>query len=473
MLPSVDLLTTPTSLANYKPKEISSTALSLVASGFLFLHVEKGLAQEEEHMAAPQQRSRSRSSSRRDDTELWFSMPSASRQEEQLGQGRGTEQSAYQATSSRHIAQRSASPSRFPSIPLISTTASVNKPLPPSPESEKKRRKPASLRSLIRRRPSDQLDPSHLHPASSQNHQRSSSANGNLAPDSYAYFYQQTSSRSMPSSPAPFDQPYLQPIPLTRAQSAGADCPESPLYQYSPGQQEQQQQLQLPQQTTPQRAVSMNTYFEPPRTRRTFPEAGTPSSATPNDGVQERPRPHTWLSPTTESQPLVDASEFHLFAAATVGFSDGGLSFDGLSPSSPPHLQGSLFSRGRQNDSIPLPLANPASSQSRQSYYQVNSWQPMSYDYPGAAPQPSRQQANNIPRPQSYQQTSLAPSMNAINLELERLGLIDDEGNPDDELPDYAQSQAEMSAKKRQEATARARELEARWNSSRGGWRSR
>jgi hypothetical protein len=62
-------------------------------------------------------------------------------------------------------------------------------------------------------------------------------------------------------------------------------------------------------------------------------------------------------------------------------------------------------------------------------------------------------------------------NINSINLELERLGLADEE-HADDELPNYAQSQAQMSELKRREATARARELEARWNSSRG-WRSR
>jgi hypothetical protein len=58
--------------------------------------------------------------------------------------------------------------------------------------------------------------------------------------------------------------------------------------------------------------------------------------------------------------------------------------------------------------------------------------------------------------------------MNAINAELEMLGLEDD-SRDDDELPDYAQSQAEMNAKKRAEAAARARDLEARWRGARGG----
>lgn len=58
--------------------------------------------------------------------------------------------------------------------------------------------------------------------------------------------------------------------------------------------------------------------------------------------------------------------------------------------------------------------------------------------------------------------------MSAINSELEMLGLDDDQLRDDDELPDYAQSQAEMNAKKRAEATARARDLEARWRGARG-----
>lgn len=58
--------------------------------------------------------------------------------------------------------------------------------------------------------------------------------------------------------------------------------------------------------------------------------------------------------------------------------------------------------------------------------------------------------------------------MDVVNRELEILGLSDEQA-PDDELPDYAQSQAEMSAKKREEASARARELEARWRGARGG----
>ena len=39
----------------------------------------------------------------------------------------------------------------------------------------------------------------------------------------------------------------------------------------------------------------------------------------------------------------------------------------------------------------------------------------------------------------------------------------------DDELPNYEQSQAEVAARKRREAAARARELEEGWNRARRG----
>jgi hypothetical protein len=57
--------------------------------------------------------------------------------------------------------------------------------------------------------------------------------------------------------------------------------------------------------------------------------------------------------------------------------------------------------------------------------------------------------------------------MAAVTRELEMLGL-EDEDTPDEELPNYAQSQAEAHAKSRAEASARARELETRWRNTRG-----
>lgn len=462
MIPGAQLLTAPTSLANYKPEDISTTAKSLISSSFVFLHVTPDTPKTEERMAHSRPHTPSRQRSRtNDDTELWFSMPSSARREQH--DSRVQNQPDYQATSGRHGATRSASPSAFPAIPLISTSPEVNKPLPPSPESEKKKRKPASLRNLIRRRPSGGLDPTHLQPEPYQHHQRSASANGKLSPEPYQYYPQQLS-RSMPSSPLQFSHTAPNPVNLQRAHSASAHYADSNQYQaYS---------LQ-PQPQPPQRSSSMETYFEPqvPRARRTFPETNTPSSATPRDSFSERPRPHTWLSPT---EPFEDASEFHLFVEATSGLPDG---FDPLSPSGAPHLQGSLFSRGRQNDRIPLPFQHSTATQSSQTHF-TGGWQNMGYDY---LPQQSTGEvtvsSSALPRRDSYEPSlSPAPSprgpnLNAINLELERLGLTDEE-QPDDELPNYAQSQAEMSEKKRKEAAARARELEARWNNSRG-WRSR
>jgi hypothetical protein len=49
------------------------------------------------------------------------------------------------------------------------------------------------------------------------------------------------------------------------------------------------------------------------------------------------------------------------------------------------------------------------------------------------------------------------------------LGIDDgvDSERSDDELPNYEQSQAEVAAKKRREAAARARELEEGWSRAR------
>ncbi|KAF2710958.1 hypothetical protein K504DRAFT_429393 [Pleomassaria siparia CBS 279.74] len=385
--------------------------------------------------------------------ELWFSLPgTVSRQQDH---SREPEATAYQATSNRHsMHQRSLSPSRYryPQVPSICTTTAINKPLPPVPDPEKKKRGPSSIRSLIRRRPSGQLDPSHLQPEPNQQ-QRSSSTNGNLAPDSTLHCYPQQASRSMPSSPAVYSENIPPPATFSRAHSAAANYPGS-------------QHIQIPQQQ--HRSVSMNTYFEPGqvRTRRTFPDADTPASATTvtaRESFPDRPRPHTWLSPT---EPFEDANDFHLFVEATSGLTDGSLDSDTMSPNGRPQLQGSLFARGRQNDVIPLPMQYAVTSQPRA----------MDYDYT-PAPSYSFQSASTqlvlsssaLPRPDSFAQSSLTLNMNDIDSELERLGLDqNDDVGPEDELPNYAQSQAEMASRKRAEATNRARELEARWNNSRG-----
>jgi hypothetical protein len=73
-------------------------------------------------------------------------------------------------------------------------------------------------------------------------------------------------------------------------------------------------------------------------------------------------------------------------------------------------------------------------------------------------------------RRDTAQQSHGTPHMAAVTRELEMLGLEDDD-TPDEELPNYAQSQAEAHARSRAEASARARELETRWRNTRGSTR--
>ena len=399
-----------------------------------------------------------------DDGELWFNMPSSRR---------GQEQSAYQATTTRHHATRSTSANQRP-VPSISTTVQLDKPLPPSPESQKKTHKPGLL-NFGKKRP-DNLDPSHLQPQPLNTHRRSSS-NGNLSPGLAS---NQSHSRSMPSSPLQYSPP--DSADMQRTHSAAGYYPEMPQYQaYS----------LRPQVTEQQRAVSMGTYFEPSnplpiRRGSTFPESTTLSSPTAREYVSDAPRPHTWVSPT---ETFGDATDFHLFAEATAGLPGG---FDPLSPSETPRLQGSLFARRSRNDSIPL-LARNTSTQSVPApapvpipvpdYEWIPRQNPRDYSASSSAlPQVSssalpQTSSSALPRRDSYDinppsSPRMPDNLHVINMELERLGLSDDERPPDDELPDYAQSQAEMAALKRKEASARARELESRWNLARS-WRSR
>lgn len=390
------------------------------------------------------------------DNELWFSLPSSSRQEQEQTRVPRLDQSAYQATSSRR--HRSASPGHLGSVPQITTTSSVDKPLPPSPQSERKRRRPGLL-SLVRRRPSDESDRSHLQPGSTQR-QRSSSANTHLSPEPYQYYYYQQTSRSMPTSPSGFARRSHQPPTMERAHSSAAN--------YSPANYSDYTQFQsYPQQSTrSQRTASTSSHFEQPRTRRTFPE--TPTSPSANSSRQ---RPHTWQS-RDSNEPFHDASEFHLFVEATSGLPAGNMDFSAFSPTSPPRLQGSHFSRRHQNDRIPIPIPqqNSYAAQPSRSPPDTHGWQSLGYDYMSSNSSSADSplvSSSALPRRHSHQPSSLAPNVNAINMELERLGL-GDESEPEEELPDYAQSQAEMSARRRREATDRARELEARWRGGRG-----
>ncbi|KAF1943325.1 hypothetical protein EJ02DRAFT_443399 [Clathrospora elynae] len=366
-------------------------------------------------------------------------MPSSAKRQPE--QGHRLEQSAYQSTSHRVSIY-----STTTRIPTISTSSDLNKPLPQSPSgSEKRRRKPPSLRGFFRREPSSQLDSSHLQPGPYQQNQRYSAS---LPLDTHNRHY----SRSMPSSPSHDSTTH------PRAHSAASNY-EDPI-QYQPYSLPHHQQSTRP---VPQRATSMCNYFDataPPRSR-TFPESTLSPTARENMSTKPRPQP-ACLSPT---EPFTDLSQFHLFAEAMTGLPNDAEPF---SPNGPPQLQGSLFARRTTNDTIPLPLKHPQQSSSTQATErpQRDDWQ--NFEPPPLVSSHSRPAPNHsLLRPESYQQWQPPPQMNEINAELELLGL-DDEHNPDDELPDYKQSQAEMAARKRQEALARARELESRWRGMRG-----
>jgi hypothetical protein len=105
---------------------------------------------------------------------------------------------------------------------------------------------------------------------------------------------------------------------------------------------------------------------------------------------------------------------------------------------------------------IPAPIPDRA--------HQTASWQ--SFEPPLTSSRSVSAPVSSLAYPDIHDHVHLTPHMHAINAELEMLGL-DSEDLPDEELPDYAQSQAEMNARKRQEASARARELEARWRGAR------
>lgn len=394
-------------------------------------------------------RPRSRSKSRPEDgTELWFTMPSFDRRLQ-------PEQSAYRETSNRFSKGSMASNASQPILPIpaISTTPDINKSLPPPPpEAARKSRTPATIRSFIRGRPSgNHLDSSHLHPGQISHQQRQSSADAHLSVNVRDH-YEQQHSHSMPNSPRGqcYNAASLYSSQFVRVQSAQPVVQDMAQYQpYSVAQ------------DYPQRASSPNMPFDPSPTRaRTFPET-TILSPVARSSVSSRPRPHTWLSPT---EPFDDASQFHLFVEAMTGLSDD---TDPWSPNGPNRLQGSLFARRPSNGSIPV-LSQFVAAPIPDRTHQTASWQ--SFEPPFTS-------SRSVSAPMSstlHQDTFRPPApdltlhINAINAELEMLGLEGDHSD-DDELPDYAQSQAEMNAKKREEAAARARDLEARWRGARNG----
>lgn len=392
------------------------------------------------------------------ENELWFSMPSsARRQQESSG---APERSAYWATTHRLSTVSSTSASAGDvAIPSISTTANTNKPLPPSPtESERKKRKPAYPRSILGRSTSNHLDPTYLQPLPYNSHRQNPAASTNLSLDSYSS-YHHAYSRSMPSSPYDYNQATNGPLPSApRASSAAANYPDSTTYQpYTPP---------VPQQSDttyfarPPRSSSINAYLDvtPPRAH-TFPTETSMASHTMREGVSNRPRPHTWLSPT---ESFSDPSQFSLFVQATTGLPED---FDPFSPTGPPQLQGSLFARRSADDVIPIPLHSTTAASPRQLRTDWQNFEPPPFTHHAVSGH-----TTNRPRRDNAQRIQGTPYMAAVNRELEMLGLEDDY-TPDEELPDYAQSQAEAHSRRRAEASARAIELETRWRNTRGSTR--
>lgn len=442
------LLTISTTLADHTHNDPS--LLGSTSSPFSFRPIESHTSEEAEAETMADNRSRSRSRGRaEDDTELWFNMPSLYRHHQ-------PEQSAYQATSHR-LGTNSMVPATSQMqllVPSISTAADINKALPlPPAEGGRRSRKPATLRSFLRSRSSsNHHDPSYLQPEPRAHHQRNLSVGTHLRVDVHGE-YQQQYSRSMPNSP--YGQSHepvsTYPPPLARIQSTNSAFLDTTRYQpYSAAQ-------DFSQRTNPNAAL-----FDPSPTRaRTFPDDMI-SGPTARSGASSRPRPHTWLSPTDS---FVDPSQVHLFVEATTGLPDD---TDPWSPNGPNRLQSSLFARRPSHGSIPvLPQYVPAPIPDRT--HQTASWQ--SFEPPLTSSRSVSAPMSSTQRQDAFQpcHANLTRHMNAINSELEILGLDrDGDHSPDDdELPDYAQSQAEMHARKRQEAAARARDLEARWRGAR------
>jgi hypothetical protein len=403
-------------------------------------------------------RHHARRSSASAEYDLWFDMSSSARRQQESS--RAPEPSAYRATTHRLSTGSSTSAStRTSTIPSISTTANTNKPLPPSPtDSERKRRKPAYLRSMLGRSSSSQLDPNHLQPRPYDSHHRNSAASGHLNLDTYSS-YHHAYSRSMPSSPYDYNQAANGPLPSSlRASSAAANYQDATEYQpYTPPLQQESDTTYF---ARPPRSSSMNTYYEisPPRAR-TFPAESSTASPAMREGVSNRPRPHTWLSPTDS---FSDPSQFSLFVQATTGLPEDS---DSFSPSGPPQLQGSLFARRSANDVIPIPLQSTSAAAPR--HFRTD-WQ--NFEPPPFTHHAPSGHSTYRSRRDTAQQSHGTPHMAAVTRELEMLGLEDDD-TPDEELPNYAQSQAEAHARSRAEASARARELETRWRNTRGSTR--
>ncbi|USP80650.1 uncharacterized protein yc1106_07924 [Curvularia clavata] len=435
--------------SDYKSKNLSSAPKLVTPTDLFLFHVHlDSTPNQHTRTMAPQSHRTSRSET--PNRHCYDISASARRNQEQddIAQPSAQRPTSYRFSSC-------STPSRSPPI----SSSDLNKPLPPSPtSSEKKSRKSTALRGFLRREPSRQPDSAFLRPEPYQPNQQHSAG---LAVDTHSP-YIHAHSYSMPSSPHPFNQsPSKSTEQLPRSQSPASDFSGTLQHQpYSISSQHQPSPHQW-------RPVSSVPRIETTPRSRTYPD--TTLSPTQRESAIGRPRPHTTcFSP---SEPFTDMSQFHLFAEAMTGLPSDS---ECLSPNGPPQLQGSLFARRSANDSIPLPLQHPQSSsdippmrppqrEQRDDWQNfeppplISTWATPALHHPVPLPGPPLE---------PYSQWQPPPQMDGITAELELLGL-NDPSRQDDELPNYQQSQAEMAEIKRLEAAARARELEARWRSTR------
>jgi hypothetical protein len=173
----------------------------------------------------------------------------------------------------------------------------------------------------------------------------------------------------------------------------------------------------------------------------------------------------------TEAEGFTSPTEFALFAEATSSFSFLPSTFEAVpspTPSPQPYSQQQTYPSQSHSQTLPLPprhhiplpqLITPRSrsvpSASGPSHHRSSS---------SSAPMPMPVRRSSPPQQQLLPRGSPQPPTRAQLLAEALEGIDDDdERGRDDELPDYATSQAEASAKQRNEATRRARELEENW----------
>lgn len=198
-------------------------------------------------------------------------------------------------------------------------------------------------------------------------------------------------------------------------------------------------------------------YASPTTSQQPTTRAGTSRGFTSSSdpGTIQRSVSTTAVPVRRESETAADAfaspSDFALFAEATSSLSIGDV---GTVPVVRRPVQ------ARQITPTRLPATLPPVPQES-----ISSLEPL---YSSSFPQA---RAQSLPPRQSQPQVlTVRPSRTQFAAEA-LLGLenLEDGENPDDELPDYAQSQMEATARQRWEATQRARELDEAWRRGRTG----